>query len=697
MYALGPGARSFIITEKPDAASRIASALDLSGNAKRFVDHGVPYFIAKREREIIVAPALGHLYTVSGRIKGALHYPVFETEWVPRYLAERGVRRIKAWLEAISKLAKKADVFIDACDYDLEGSIIGYCILKYACGGKENVASRMKYSTLVKEELEKSYLEALPRLDFGLIEAGLTRHEVDWLFGVNISRALTLAVKRVSGKYAKLSTGRVQGPTLRFLAEREQKVRCFVPSPFWNVKVAIQIGDTVFELTNEKSVFRVKSEAEEFVKACRGQPCIVEKRESKSFRLMPPCPFDLGSLQREAYRLFGYTPMRTSSVAQRLYLAALISYPRTGSQKLPRPIGYESILKRLGECRLFGDLVAEILAKPILVPVEGKQDDPAHPAIYPTGNLPEKNFDNDARKLWSLVVKRFLAVFAKSAIREKARITFKVGENRFFLSGNITLDEGWVRLYEPFVRLDDTCLPSVEEGQEAMVKNISLENGFTKHPSRYTASSLLRRMEKEEIGTKATRAGIIQTLYDRKYVSEEKIVVSDLGLEVVDILKKYCSSVASLDLTRELEHEMDEIRGGRMTKAEVLAVAVNNLTLASEKLKKSEMAIGQKLSEAAEKRSLEDRLVGLCPTCGTGQLVILRSKSSGKRFVGCTNYFKGKCKTAFPLPQKGSVKPLRRVCSSCGWPIVGILLKGSRAWRLCLNPKCPTKEKENKN
>jgi DNA topoisomerase-1 len=119
-------------------------------------------------------------------------------------------------------LAKDADNFIDACDYDIEGSIIGYCILKYACGNKEGISKRMKYSTLTKEELEKSYAEALPHLDFALIEAGRTRHEVDWLYGINLSRALTIAAKDWSGKYATLSTGRVQGPTLRFLSGKEK-------------------------------------------------------------------------------------------------------------------------------------------------------------------------------------------------------------------------------------------------------------------------------------------------------------------------------------------------------------------------------------------------------------------------------------------------------------------------------------------
>jgi DNA topoisomerase-1 len=168
-----------IITEKPDAAQRIASALDAKGKPKKMENNGVPYYVAKRDTEIVVVPAIGHLYTVAEERSGRNHYPVFSFKWLPRYAAEKGAKQTRTWLETISKLSNDADVFIDACDYDIEGSIIGYCLLKYACNNKESISKRMKYSTLTKEELEKSYAEMLPHLDFALIEAGRTRHEVE--------------------------------------------------------------------------------------------------------------------------------------------------------------------------------------------------------------------------------------------------------------------------------------------------------------------------------------------------------------------------------------------------------------------------------------------------------------------------------------------------------------------------------------
>lgn len=688
---------TLVITEKPDAAARIAAALDADGNPERMVDRGVPYYMARRSESIVVVPALGHLYTVASEAKGTEHYPVFDCKWVPMYMAKREAKRTRAWLQTIGKLAKNADAFIDACDFDIEGSIIGYCILRYACGGKENVAKRMKYSTLTREEVEKSFVEALPNLDFRLIEAGLAKHEVDWLYGVNLSRALTIAAKKASGSYATLSTGRVQGPTLKFLATRERSIRSFVPSPYWKVRAAVRIGSSVFEIDYEKNVLEIKDEAQALVTACEGKNGKIEKIETRKSREMPPPPFDLSSLQNEAYRLFRYNPMRTSNIAQHLYLDALISYPRTSSQKLPSAIGYETILRNLSRSREHETLAKQLLAKPELKPTEGKNRDPAHPAIYPTGNLPERALDNMERNIWTLVVRRFMAVFGDPAVQQSVKATVDIGGNRFYFTAEETLEEGWFRFYKPYVQSETTPLPSMKVGQEVTVEKLILAEKFTQPPPRYNPGSLLRRMQREEIGTKATRAGIMQTLYDRNYIREERMLVTELGFEVIHILKKYCPTVVSTELTRKLEERMGEIQEGKETREDVFQEAVEILKPSIEKLREKERIIGAHLIQALRKSKLEERVIGACPTCKNGNLLIVQSRKTGKRFVGCTGYFEGKCKTAFPLPQRGFVKPSSKVCRSCGWPTVRVWMRNKLPWNLCFNPTCPLKARRSRN
>ncbi len=682
---------TLIIAEKPDAANRIAMALDEGGNAKRMVDSGVPYYQAFRNGEIIVVPSLGHLYTVASKEKNKRNYPVFEYQWVPRYLAERKATKIRTWIKVIAKLATNAEKFVDACDFDIEGSIIGYNILKYACGGNEENAKRMKYSTLTKEELQESYGNLLPHLDFALIEAGLTRHEVDWLYGINLSRALTTAVKNSSGQYAMLSTGRVQGPTLKFLEDREKTIKCFVPTPYWTLTAKIKIEDKSFEAEYEK-ILENKQQATEIVNACKTKEGLIETVAVQEFEQNPPVPFDLGTLQSEAYKIFRYTPMRTLNIAQHLYINALISYPRTSSQKLPQTIGYKTIMKKLSKMAMYSQLATELLSKPALKPHEGQKVDSAHPAIYPTGNPPEKPLGIPEKNILDLIIHRFLAAFGEPTVRQNIKATISLNGKLFQLNGTRTLHDGWVQFYKPYIQLKDVILPTLIEGQKIDVKKVLLKENFSKPPARYNPRSLLLKMEQEEIGTKATRAATIQTLYDRKYLhGEDNLVISDLGFEVTEILAKYCPNVVSPQLTQKLETKMSEIQLRKETKQAVLKDAIEILGPVILNLKEKESIIGTQLDQALRHAIQEERIVGSCPKCIDGKLVILRSKKTGKRFVGCTNYFQLNCNVTYPLPQIGLIKSLSKPCKICGCPTVNVLKKGRKPWKLCLDPNCPSK------
>jgi DNA topoisomerase-1 len=682
---------TLIVTEKPDAAKRIAQALDAKQQPKKSEINHVPYYTANRDTQIVVVPAIGHLYTVAAEGKGRSKYPVLTFQWQPRYLAERNAKYTRRWVEIFSKLSQDAHTFIDACDYDVEGSLIGYMILRYACGEKESIAKRMKYSTLTADELKNAYEALLPHLDFGLIEAGRARHEVDWLFGVNLTRALTSALKNHSGQYVTLSTGRVQGPTLKFVGQKEKNIQTFVPVPYYTIRAQVKIDERTLEAAHEKGKIETEHEAEAILEACKGKDGTVENVDIKQSQQAPPLPFDLGTLQSEAYRVFGYAPKRTSDIAQGLYMEALISYPRTSSQKLPLAIGYEAILRKLGRIQEYRKLSAELLAKAMLIPREGRKDDPAHPAIYPTGEIPMRALSNSERKIWDLIVRRFLAVFAEPATKQNVEVSINVNDNRFSLRGMRVLNEGWLRFYAPYAGSEEFIMPTIKEGQSVHVTRISLEGKFTTPPARYNPRSLLNRMEKAEIGTKATRADVIQTLYDRGYVKNERMTVTELGFEILGILEEYCPAVVSIKMTRELEGKMNSIRANRENREKILRDTVEKIEPIMQKIKKKEDIIGKRLNEVIRKSRLEERIIGSCPTCGTGQLVILYSRKTGKRFIGCTNYFKGLCKTSFSLPQEGSIISSGGTCHACGWPTVQVKVKGRRSWMLCFNPLCRLK------
>ncbi|MEM3585872.1 MAG: DNA topoisomerase I, partial [Candidatus Jordarchaeaceae archaeon] len=456
-----------MITEKPSAAKRIADALSDEKSPVKHEEYGVLYYDVVRNGErIIVVPAIGHLYSVAQKDKGWT-YPVFQTKWVPAYKVNKKAKNTENFINVISKLSKEAKNFISATDFDIEGSQIAYCVLKYACGEQSlNKAQRMKFSTLTTRDIVEAFNSLSPTLDWGLIEAGRTRHEIDWIYGINLSRAMMLSLKKVSGMYKALSTGRVQGPTLAFIAEREKKIRSFVPRPYWAINAAASIDGVKYPLEYSQRKIWTKKEAEAILNECRNGSGVISQIQTKKSVQPPPAPLDIGTLQSEAYSNFRFTPSRTLRIAERLYLDALISYPRTGSQKFPPSIDTRAILKSLSGINQYSEMISELLSKENLVPTQGKKEDPAHPPIHPTGNIPEKKLNEDEKKIFDLIVRRFLAVFGEPCVRESLRVEININGHLFYLRGRRILEPGWQKYYAPYVKSEEIVLPQLSKGQE---------------------------------------------------------------------------------------------------------------------------------------------------------------------------------------------------------------------------------------
>src|SRR3989454_7688855 len=411
--------QTLIVCEKPDAATRVARALDEDGEPRRTETQGVPVYESRnRHGTILVCSAIGHLYAVDSKTRTSRrYYPVWDFDWKPKHLIDKKSARLARWIQVISSLADKADRFINACDYDVEGSLIGYTILRYACQGADSKAQRMKFSTMTEEELRSAYKTLAPHLDIQLVEAGRTRHELDWLYGINLSRLLTESALKQGRGYATLSTGRVQGPTLGFVVEREEEISCFVPVPLWTINSTILHDGKIYSLEYERDKIASQSEAKVVCDECRGAVLDVRSVESRDTQHHSPYPFDLSSLQSEAYRHFGNSPARTLALAERLYLDALISYPRTSSQKLPPDIGYAEILKGIASHAEYRPLVAKLMTEGDLRPNNGPKEDPAHPAIFPTGESPKGPLLAGEAKLYDLISRRFMATFSDPTLK----------------------------------------------------------------------------------------------------------------------------------------------------------------------------------------------------------------------------------------------------------------------------------------
>lgn len=399
--------------------------------------------------------------------------------------------------------------------------------------------------------------------------------------------------------FSILSTGRVQGPTLSLLVEREEEIENFKPKPYWQIIALVKIGKHKYQAIYEEEKVWDKEKAKRIFSQSNGKIAKVVEVRRRQYEQLPLPPFNTTDLQAEAYNHFGFSPMQTMNLTESLYQKGIISYPRTSSQKLPSSIDLKSILYALRNLPSYSKLVNKILSAEVLHVVEGSKDDPVHPAIYPTKEVPNINeLAPQERKLYDLIVRRFLAAFGEPSIREVLHIILDINGNKFVLKGVKTVEEGWKEFYSPYVSEKEIILPEVKDGEELEVEKVKILEKKTEPPPRYTQASIIKEMEKRGLGTKATRGEILKTLYERKYIIGKSIKVTPLGRAVVEILRQYSPKIISEDLTRKLEEEMENIYKGKRKREEIVEEAKKVLKDILEDFKKVEEKIGRELHSA---------------------------------------------------------------------------------------------------
>ena len=669
---LKKGGYELIITEKPQAAAKIATAL---GDATQRMENKVSYYEVDRNgQKIIVACAVGHLFTLKQNVPGTI-VPIFDVSWVPNYLA---IKKdfTKRYYDTILGLAKNAGKLTVATDYDHEGEVIGWNVVRFICNQPD--AQRMKFSTLTKDELNSAYEHKSPHLDWGQATAGETRHYLDWFYGINLSRALMNAIK-TTGKFKIMSIGRVQGPTLKLIVEKEKEIEAFISEPYWQVFIKVKDKKHKLDLKYIKDIFD-KTELKNF-EGLVGKKAIAETK--KTTTIVPPnSPFNLTELQKEAYKFYGITPARTLQIAQSLYLAGLISYPRTSSQKLPESIGYKEILKVIAK-----KFKAESLIKREK-PIEGEKSDPAHPSIYPTGNfgvLAEQD-----EKVYNLIAKRFLALFCEDAVMDKKKVTAKINNLSFTADGSQIKTKGWMAIYP--TKTKEVEIPDMEGEVEILEKWD--EEKETQPPKRYSPASIITELEKRNLGTKATRAAIVETLYDRGYVKgTSSIEATHLGMSLIKTLDKYSPIIIDDNLTKDLQDETDaivEAKGDFKEKEDkILDKAKDTIVKIAKDFEKNQDKIGKELMNAENtartEQKKENELIK-CPNCEKGMLAMTYSPKTRNFFVACNAY--PECKTTYSLPPNGTIKKTDKICEYCKFPMLMRLNKGKRPWIFCFNKNC---------
>jgi DNA topoisomerase III len=553
--------------------------------------------------------------------------------------------RSKKQMNVVKRLLGREDVetVVNACDAGREGELIFAYI--YEKAGVRRPVKRLWLNSMTTQAIKDAFGSLREGADLASLEAAArSRSEADWIVGMNATRAATIRLR--SSFDGAVSLGRVQTPTLAILARREEEIRAFKPEPYWVVDASFDPSEGPRGRRYEGRYHaganpRIKSAAEAtaIVGACEGQTGEITKLEKTKRSERAPLLYDLTSLQRDANSRFGFSARRTLAAAQRLYEEhKALTYPRTSSRFLTSDMAGEikPIARLLGEQREYAEASKYVLGLDVLplgrVVNNAKVTD--HHAIIPTRaeRHPVEKMNPDDRRIYDLVVRRFLAIFHPDAVFENTRVETTVATHVFRTRGKVMLVPGWRGVYgeeadaDGAARSDDDegreqQLPRLEQGEAVEVLEVGSEEKETKPPRRFTEGSLLAAMETagklvdddelreamkdSGIGTPATRAAIIERLLQVGYVERDAraLLVTEKGLNVIRLLDEH--PLTSPDMTGEWEHRLARIETGEDSREAFMGDIV----------KFTQDTVG-KLDTTLKDVRIPRANLGPCPICG---------------------------------------------------------------------------------
>ena len=582
-------------------------------------------------------------------------------------------------IRSLKNLAKKADSIVIATDFDREGELIGADALSCIRQANETApVSRARSSAITKQEINHAF-QNLVDMDMDLASAGRSRQDIDLIWGAALTRYLTLV--KFAGYGNVRSAGRVQTPTLALIVERERERLAFVPEDYWVIKGDFDNSEMEFSAPHSTARFKDEASAKAVMEHVQGQSrALVASIEKRTRTQQPPAPFNTTSLMAAA-SAEGISPARTMRIAESLYMDGYISYPRVDNTVYPASLDLAATVEKLAGNPAYAPYCKKLLAGGPLHATRGKQETTDHPPIHPTNAATPDTLDASAYKLYNLIARRFLATLSGPATIEGTKVGLNVNGELFVARGDVLVKPGFREIY-PYGQKKDEQLPALVEGAEIDFKGASLTKKQTEPPARYSQGKLIQEMEKRGLGTKSTRHSIIERLYTVKYVQNEPIEPSALGMAVCDALGSFAPHVTTPDMTAQLEREMDSIAQGKVTKDEVV---MHSRNLLSDQLAEL-LPHSEEVKDALADAVAADAYVGKCPKCGK-DLQLRASQKTRSMFIGCAGW--PDCDVTYPLP-KGKVESTETPCPVCGMPQIKVTPFRSKPHMQCIDPECPT-------
>lgn len=577
--------KHLVIAEKPSVGRDIARVLHCNKKTNIYIE-GTDY---------IVTWALGHLVTLADPEQYGEQYKTWNMDTLPM-LPEHWklvvIKQTGRQFHAVKELIFRKDVsdIIIATDAGREGELVARWILNKA--GNQKPLKRLWISSVTDKAIQEGFQNLRPGKSYEpLYRAAVARAQSDWVVGINATRALTC-------KYnAQLSCGRVQTPTLAMIAAREEEIRTFKPVPYYGLKATV--GGITFTWTDARSGSSRSFDKDRIqaIKQAAAPSLLVTDVRKKLKKTFAPALYDLTALQREANQKFGFSAKQTLNIMQRLYENhKVLTYPRTDSRYLTTDI-VPTLKERLKACavgpysKFAGRLSMQKLQASKSFVNDSRVSD--HHAIIPTEQFVQlDHMSNEERKIYDLVVRRFLAVLSPACEYEETSISGTIGEERFSAKGNFIKSAGWREVYESGytdgededeeqTTFSQISLPDVQKGETLPVTALTITEGKTKPPACFTEGTLIAAMEnpvkylkhKDKdvvktlgetggLGTVATRADIIEKLFN-SFLMEKKgneIHITSKGKQLLSLVP---SDLKSPELTASWEMRLQAIAKGK--------------------------------------------------------------------------------------------------------------------------------------
>ncbi|MGW8753714.1 DNA topoisomerase III [Bacillus wiedmannii] len=666
-------AKSLVLAEKPSVARDIANVLKCNKKGNGFLE-GDKY---------IVTWALGHLVTLADPEMYDKKYQKWNLEdlpMLPDRLKLSVIKQSGKQFNSVKSQLNRNDVneIIIATDAGREGELVARWIIAKSKVNKP--IKRLWISSVTDKAIKDGFNNLKPGKAYeNLYFAAVARSEADWYIGLNATRALTT-------KYnAQLNCGRVQTPTVAMIAAREDEIKSFKPQVYYGIEAQTDSVKLTWQDTNGNNRSFNKEKIDSIVKSLDKQSATVVEIDKKQKKSFSPGLYDLTELQRDANKKFGYSAKETLNIMQKLYEQhKVLTYPRTDSRYISSDI-VGTLPERLKACGVgeYRSLAHKILNKPIKSNKSFVDDSKVsdHHAIIPTeGYVNFSAFTDKERKIYDLVVKRFLAVLFPAFEYEQLTLRTKVGNETFIARGKTILHAGWKEVYENRFEEDDATddvkeqlLPRIEKGDTLTIKLIMQTSGQTKPPARFNEATLLSAMENPTkymdtqnkqladtlkstggLGTVATRADIIDKLFNSFLIekrSGKDIYITAKGRQLLDLVPEELRSPAT---TAEWEQKLELIAKGKLKKDAFI-----------NEMKQHAKEIVKEIKASDKKYKHENISTKSCPDCGKpmlevngkkGKMLVCQDRECGhrKNVSRTTNARCPQCKKKLELRGEGA-------------------------------------------